>query len=395
MISVQEQLKILKRGVVEVIREEDLEEKLRSSLDRKVPLRVKAGFDPTAPDLHLGHTVLLHKLKQFQDLGHAVFFLIGDFTGMIGDPSGVSETRKSLSREKVLENAGTYQRQVFKVLDPGKTEIVFNSLWMEKFTPGEWIRLCARYNVARMLEREDFKKRYREGQSIGIHEFLYPLIQGYDSVALQADIELGGTDQKFNLLVGRDMQREYGQEPQAVMTLPLLEGTDGVKKMSKSLGNYIGIEEPPSEIFGKIMSINDTLMIRYYELLTSHDLAEISALHPMEAKKKLAMELVERCHHRAAAVEARELFEKVFAQRETPDEVSVYILPEGSKPWIPFILTAGKQTKSHSEAIRLMQQGAVEVDGQVVRDSHQHLPEGSGEWMIRVGKRRFLRVKKR
>ena len=316
--KVQEHIRLIKRGSVEIISEEELKQKLERSVKENLPLKVKAGFDPTSPDLHLGHTVLLYKLRQFQELGHKVFFLIGDFTGMIGDPSGVSETRRPLTREDVLMNAATYQRQVFRILDPRYTEIVFNSQWMNSVTGEELIRLCGKYTVARMLEREDFKKRYTTGRSIGIHEFIYPLIQGYDSLKLKADIELGGTDQKFNLLVGRDLQKEYGQEPQVVITMPLLEGTDGIKKMSKSLKNYIGIEEPPREIFGKVMSIDDQLMLRYYEILTSNNMDEIKAMHPMEAKKRLAQELVERFHNREAAVKAREEFEKVFSYRNGP-----------------------------------------------------------------------------
>src|SRR3989337_1064329 len=276
--DIQEQLDLIEHGGTEVISKNELKLKLEKSIKENIPLKIKAGFDPTAPDLHLGHTVLLYKLRQFQEMGHKVYFLIGDFTGMIGDPSGASETRRALTREEVLKNAATYERQVFRILDPSHTEVVFNSSWMNRITGEELIRLCGKYTVARMLEREDFKSRYATGRAIGIHEFLYPLIQGYDSVMLKADIEVGGTDQKFNLLMGRDLQREYGQEPQAVMTLPLLEGTDGVRKMSKSLGNYIGITEPASEIFGKVMSISDTLMIRYYELLTSGPVARVEEI---------------------------------------------------------------------------------------------------------------------
>jgi tyrosyl-tRNA synthetase len=393
VLSVPEQLKILKRGVVEIIREEDLALKLQRAIDCSEPLRIKAGFDPTAPDLHLGHSVLLYKLKQFQDLGHTVLFLIGDFTGMIGDPTGVSETRRSLTQDQVQENARTYQRQVFKILDPEKTQIVFNASWINRLTSGEWIRLAAHYNVARMMEREDFKKRYKEGHSIGIHEFLYPLIQGYDSVALRSDVELGGTDQKFNLLVGRDLQREYGQEPQVIMTLPLLEGTDGVRKMSKSLGNTIGIEESSNEIFGKIMSINDTLMMRYYELLTDQDLEGVKGLHPMEAKKRLAVEMAGRFRSRDEALRARESFERVFAQRERPDDIPIYVIKDEERRWLPALLTASGVTKSNSDAIRLIRQGGVEVAGEVIRDVDFHLSDGEGSWEVRVGKRRFLRIK--
>ena len=278
------QVELILRGTVEVIQLDELKEKLSASLKEKRPLKVKAGFDPTAPDLHIGHTVLIQKLKHFQDLGHDVIFLIGDFTGMIGDPSGVSETRVALTKEQVLQNAKTYEKQIFNILDPEKTRIEFNSRWMKEMAAEEMVHLCSHYSVARMLERDDFAIRYREQKPISIHEFLYPLVQGYDSVALEADVELGGTDQKFNLLVGRDMQRDYGQKPQIVITMPLLEGTDGVRKMSKSFGNYIALEDRPEEMFGKFMSISDELMYRYYELLTNEDLGAIKQQHPMEAK---------------------------------------------------------------------------------------------------------------
>ncbi len=317
MVDLETQLEIIKRGAVEILPEEELIAKLK----RGRPLRVKAGFDPTAPDLHLGHTVLIQKMKQFQDLGHEVIFLIGDFTGMIGDPSGKSETRKQLTKEEVLKNAETYKEQIFKILDRKKTIVEFNHRWMEKMDAAAMIELSAKYTVARMLERDDFKQRYQKEQPIGIHEFLYPLMQGYDSVALKADVELGGTDQRFNLLMGRVLQREYGQESQVVLTMPLLEGLDGVQKMSKSLGNYIGITEAPEDMFGKIMSISDALMWRYYELLSDKGLEEISTLrarvekgdvHPMDAKKALAAELVERFHGAAAADIARHYFETRF-----------------------------------------------------------------------------------
>ena len=389
--KVQEHIRLIKRGSVEIISEEELKQKLERSVKENLPLKVKAGFDPTSPDLHLGHTVLLYKLRQFQELGHKVFFLIGDFTGMIGDPSGVSETRRPLTREDVLMNAATYQRQVFRILDPRYTEIVFNSQWMNSVTGEELIRLCGKYTVARMLEREDFKKRYTTGRSIGIHEFIYPLIQGYDSLKLKADIELGGTDQKFNLLVGRDLQKEYGQEPQVVITMPLLEGTDGIKKMSKSLKNYIGIEEPPREIFGKVMSIDDQLMLRYYEILTSNNMDEIKAMHPMEAKKRLAQELVERFHNREEAVKAREEFEKVFSHRKGPGaDIPEYFIKDG-KRWLPHILTDAGITKSNSEAIRLIREGAVELDGEKVYDTNFELPQG-GKRIVKVGKKRFIKI---
>ena len=389
--NVSKQLDLIKRGSVDVISEDYLKLKLEKALRDNTPLKIKAGFDPTMPDLHLGHTVLLYKLRQFQELGHKVFFLIGDFTGMIGDPSGVSETRRPLTREEVLSNAATYERQVFKILDPSKTEVVFNSQWMSKMSGEEIIHLCAKYTVARMLEREDFKKRYTTGHSIGIHEFLYPLVQGYDSVMLKADVEVGGTDQRFNLLVGRDLQKEYGQEPQVVVTMPLLEGLDGVKKMSKSQKNYIGIEESPKEIFGKIMSIDDQLMIRYYELLTSQDIDAVKAAHPMEAKKKLAEEIIERFYDRGAAVKAREEFEGVFSDRNSlPADMPEYTISD-EKRWLPHILTASGMTKSNSEALRLIKEKAVEIDGVKVLHSDMELQPGQVQ-IIKIGKRRFIKI---
>lgn len=390
--KVEKQLDIIKRGCVEIIPEYELKLKLERSIKENLPLRIKAGFDPTTPDLHLGHTILLYKLKQFQELGHRIYFLIGDFTGMIGDPSGVSETRRALTREEVLKNAATYERQVFKILNPSHTEVVFNSTWMNKMTGEDLIRLCGKYTVARMLEREDFKKRYTVGRSISIHEFIYPLIQGYDSLTIKADVEIGGTDQKFNLLVGRDLQREYGQEPQVVITVPLLEGTDGIKKMSKSQKNYIGIEEPPKEIFGKIMSVDDRIMMRYYGILTTHDLNNIKAMHPMEAKKRLAQEIVERFYNRGIAIKTREEFEKVFSARESiPSDIPVYTISDG-KRWLPHVLTVSGITSSNSEAIRLIKEGAVEVDGNRVSDIALELPT-ENEQTIRVGKKRFIKIK--
>ncbi|MDK9718883.1 MAG: tyrosine--tRNA ligase, partial [Trichlorobacter sp.] len=325
-MSVAEQIAVIKRGCVELLIQKELEDKLATGR----PLIIKAGFDPTAPDLHLGHTVLIQKLRQFQQLGHDVHFLIGDFTGMIGDPTGKSETRKVLTREDVLRNAETYKEQVFKILDPEKTEVVFNSSWLNELGCGGMIALASKYTVARMLERDDFHKRYTTQQPIAIHEFLYPLIQGYDSVAMKADVELGGTDQKFNLLMGRELQREWGQTPQCVLTMPLLEGLDGVNKMSKSLGNYIGISEAPDEIFGKVMSISDELMLRYYELLSDRSIAEIEqlkldladgSLHPMAAKKALGREIVTRFHGAGSGDTAEENFVKRFKENEIPDEM--------------------------------------------------------------------------
>ena len=389
--EIKRHLEIIQHGSVEIISEGELKFKLERSIKDNIPLKIKAGLDPTTPDLHLGHTILLYKLRQFQELGHTVYFLVGDFTGMIGDPSGVSETRRSLSKEEVLENAATYERQAFKILDPSRTEVVFNSSWMNKMAGEDLIRLCGKYTVARMLEREDFKKRYTTGRSIGIHEFLYPLIQGYDSLMLRADVEIGGTDQKFNLLVGRDLQKEYGQEPQVVITMPLLEGLDGVKKMSKSQKNYIGIEETPQNIFGKLMSIDDNLMLRYYTLLTSNNIDDIKAMHPMEAKKKLAEELVERFYSREIAAKARKEFELVFSNRENlPEEMPVYTIKD-EKRWLPHILAVSGITRSNSEAIRLIREGAVELNGKKVSDINIELPSGI-EHTVKVGKRRFIKI---
>jgi tyrosyl-tRNA synthetase len=401
MHSAKEQLEIIKRGSVEVILEDDLLKKLERSLSSKKPLRVKAGFDPTAPDIHLGHTVLLNKMRQFQELGHEVVFLIGDFTGMIGDPTGKSETRKHLTKEEVLENARTYQAQIFKILDPAKTKIVFNSEWMSKLGADDVIQLAAKYTVARMLEREDFKKRYQAELPISIHEFLYPLIQGYDSVVLKADVELGGTDQRFNLLVGRELQKEYGQEPQTLVLMPLLEGLDGVNKMSKSLGNYIGINEPAGQIFGKMMSASDDLMLRYYELLSSISLAELETIkkgikngsvHPMEAKKVLAAELVDRFCAPGEGRKARKEFEHVFSKKNLPDDIPVVeIAWEGGNMKLAKIIALAGAAKSNSDARRLIQQGAVEVNEKPVKDSDAELPP-SGEHILRVGKKRFVRI---
>jgi len=400
MLSAKGQLEVIKRGAVEIIVEDDLLKKLEKSVAKAKPLRVKAGFDPTAPDIHLGHTVLLNKMHQFQELGHEVIFLIGDFTGMIGDPTGKSETRKHLTREEVLQNATTYQQQIYKILSPDKTKIAFNSEWMEKMSSTDMIQLAAKHTVARMLEREDFKKRYESRLPISIHEFLYPLIQGYDSVALNADVELGGTDQKFNLLVGRELQREYGQEPQSIVTMPLLEGLDGVNKMSKSLGNYIGINEPAKEIFGKVMSISDDLMYRYYELVSTvslDDLAKIraevatGALHPMEAKKRLAMELADRFCGTGEGKKSREEFEKVFSGHRLPDDIpQAEIVWEEKKMKLVKIMALSGMVKSNSEARRLIQQGAVEVDQQPEKDVDKEL--GQNDYIIKVGKKRFMRV---
>jgi len=400
MLSAREQLDIIKRGAVEIIVEQDLVKKLEKSVSTGKPLRVKAGFDPTAPDIHLGHTVLLNKMRQFQELGHEVLFLIGDFTGMIGDPTGKSETRKHLSMEEVADNAKTYQTQIFKILDSEKTKIVFNSEWMSKMSAGDLIQLAAKHTVARMLEREDFKKRYQSELPISIHEFLYPLIQGYDSVALKADVELGGTDQKFNLLVGRELQKEYGQEPQSIVMMPLLEGLDGVNKMSKSLGNYIGINEPAKEIFGKVMSVSDALMFRYYELVSAvsfDNLARIKTdiqtgtLHPMEAKKLLAVEMVDRFCLKGEGVSAREEFEKVFSSHRLPDDIPVAeIVWEGEHMKLAKIMALAGVAKSNSEARRLIQQGAVEVDQALIRDIDSEIV--MKDYIIKAGKKRFVKV---
>ncbi|OEU74334.1 MAG: tyrosine--tRNA ligase [Desulfuromonadales bacterium C00003107] len=402
MKSLQEQMAVIRRGAVEVLVEAELEEKLKKSIASGVPLKIKAGFDPTAPDLHLGHTVLIQKLKQFQDLGHEVNFLIGDFTAMIGDPTGKSETRKSLTREEVLQNAETYKEQVFKILDPEKTKVVFNSAWMGEKSASDLIALASRYTVARMLERDDFHKRFTGQQPIAIHEFLYPLVQGYDSVALQADVELGGTDQKFNLLVGRELQKQEGQAPQSVVTMPLLEGLDGVNKMSKSLGNYIGITEPPKEIYGKIMSTSDELMVRYYELLSDVDLAELQRIkdgvagkaggaHPMESKKALAQEMVARFYDRDAAQQAEQDFVQQFKQKEVPDDIPVFSLPDDQPIWICRLLTDAGLTASNGEARRLVKQGGVRLAGEKVTDADLEVSP-AGEVVLQAGKRRFARV---
>ena len=398
MIDLAKQLAIIKRGAVDILPEDELVARLKKGR----PLRVKAGFDPTAPDLHVGHTVLIQKMKQFQELGHEVIFLIGDFTGMIGDPTGKSETRKQLTAEEVAKNAETYKAQIFKILDPQKTVVEFNHRWMEKMDAVSLIGIAAKYNVARMLEREDFKQRYQNQQSISIHEFLYPLIQGYDSVVLKADIELGGTDQRFNLLVGRELQREFGQEAQVVLTMPLLEGLDGVQKMSKSLGNYIGITEAPEEMFGKLMSISDTLMWRYYELLSDKSMDEIQtlqrnvedvSLHPMEAKKALATEIVGRFHGAAAANQAREYFEARYQKKATPTEIRQrFSAPEPI--WIcRLMVEVLRFAKSTSEARRLIVQGAVKVDGNVIHDINFQFHNPPNQ-VLEVGKNRIAQAEK-
>ncbi len=400
MIPVSDQIEIIKRGTVEIIDDKDLAKILEESIKNKKPLRVKAGFDPTAPDLHLGHTVLLQKMKQFQDLGHEVIFLVGDFTGMIGDPTGKSETRKSLSREDVDRNAKTYLEQVYKILDPDKTTVMFNSEWMNKFTSVDMINLAAKYTVARMIERDDFQKRLANNQPVSLHELFYPLIQGYDSVAIKADIELGGTDQKFNLLVGRDLQRSYNFNPQVIITMPLLEGTDGVQKMSKSLGNSIGVLESPNEIFGKLLSISDDLMWRYFELLSEISVEELrqikgqtqeGKLNPKTVKVRLAKEIVERYHNLEKAEQAEVEFESVFKNKNLPKEIPT-IKSWGAEPrWICKVLADAKIVGSTSEGKRMIKQGAVSIDGNKVIDDGLEI-QGDQEYLIKVGKKRFLRI---
>jgi len=380
------------RGTDEVLVREELVERLAEGR----PLRIKAGFDPTAPDLHLGHTVLINKLRQFQERGHEVIFLIGDFTGMIGDPTGKNATRPTLTPEAVKENALTYERQIFRILDPDKTRIVFNSDWMGKQSAADLIQLASRYTVARMLERDDFHKRYRENRSIAVHEFLYPLVQGYDSVELEADVELGGTDQKFNLLVGRELQKQYGQKPQVVMTVPILEGLDGVNKMSKSLNNYIGIEEPADEQFGKLMSISDDLMWRYFELLSFRPLEEIARLreemaggrNPRDIKFELAIELVDRFHGKGAGEEARDAFVARFQKKQLPDDMPEVRLEEGVA--IVEALNRAGLIQSNSEGFRHIKAGAVKLDGERVDDRGMVLPVG--ESVVQVGKRRLAKI---
>jgi tyrosyl-tRNA synthetase len=387
----------LLRGADEVLIKQELIEKLKEGR----PLRIKAGFDPTAPDLHLGHTVLINKLKQFQDLGHEVMFLIGDFTGMIGDPTGKNVTRKPLTREEVIHNAKTYEEQIFKILDSNKTRVMFNSSWMNAMSSADLIQLAAKHTVARMLERDDFSKRFKGGQSIAIHEFLYPLIQGYDSVEMKADVELGGTDQKFNLLVGRQLQEAFGQKPQVVITMPILEGLDGVQKMSKSLNNYIGIADVADEMFGKIMSISDELMWRYFELLSFRPMAEINSwkleciegANPRNYKVKLAQEIIERFHDGKAAVRALENFEARFQRGAMPDEIDeIELKIQGSSFCIANLLKESGLTSGTSEAIRLINQGAVKIDGEKVSDAKLEISINTQN-IYQVGKRKFAKVK--
>jgi len=399
-MTIDEQLAYLKKGTVDVIREEDLRKKLERAEKTGKPLRIKLGLDPTAPDIHLGHTVVIRKLKAFQDLGHTVIFLIGDFTGTIGDPSGKNVTRPPLSREQIDANAETYKRQMFKLLDPEKTELRFNGEWMDKFTAADFVKLCARTTVKQILERDDFTKRMADEKPISLHELLYPLVQGYDSVALEADVELGGTDQRFNLLMGRNLQREFGQEPQVIITTPLLEGLDGVQKMSKSLNNYIGIDEEPNEMFGKVMSISDELMWRYYELLTDLTMSETEelkadcesgAVNPRDAKVRLAKLIIADFHSEAAAANAEEDFNKRFVQKEVPDEVEERSMPRGSYK-LADLMTETALAASKGEARRLIEQGGVRVHGEKATSASADVTVDFEGVLIQVGKRRFLRL---
>ena len=399
---VAEQLAYLKKGSAEIIREAELQTKLEKSAKTGKPLRVKLGVDPTAPDIHLGHTVVIRKLKHFQEMGHTAVFLIGDFTAMVGDPTGQSETRPPLTREQVNANAETYLEQVFKILDRGKTEIRHNSEWLDKLSSYDIVRLCAKYRVARMLEREDFHARLTNQQPISMHELLYPLLVAYDSVVLESDVELGATEQKFNLLMGREIQREYGQESQVAFTMPILVGLDGSRKMSKSLGNYVGITEAPDQIFGKMMSIPDELMWSYYELVTDRTPEEIAKLksdvtsgttHPMDVKMLLAQEVVSGFHGEAAARKASEMFQRVFRDRQAPEEAPVKNLTAGAPQTIKVLLTTLGLASSVSEAERLVKQGAVEIDGQRVDDPRKEVDlNKSREFLLRAGKKKFVRV---
>lgn len=400
-MTIDEKLAYLKKGTVDLIREADLRAKLEQSEKSGKPLRIKLGLDPTAPDIHLGHTVVIRKLKAFQELGHTVIFLIGDFTGMIGDPSGRNVMRPPLSRDDINANAETYQKQMFKLLDPEKTELRFNGEWMDKFTAADFVKLSAKTTVRQILERDDFEKRMREEKPISLHELLYPLVQGYDSVALECDVELGGTDQKFNLLMGRNLQREFDQEPQVIMTTPLLEGLDGVQKMSKSLGNYIGIEEPPNEMFGKVMSISDDLMWRYYELLTDLSESQVSDLrskcesgseNPRNAKVNLAKSIIRDFHSQADADAAEEEFNRRFVQKEAPDEIEERSMPAGSYRLADLLVETGLAA-SKGEAKRLIEQGGVRVDQEKASGPSSEITLSNGDSiLLQAGKLRFLRI---
>ena len=396
--QVMQQMELIERGAAEIVPREELIQKLGKSITEARPLRIKLGLDPTAPDIHLGHTVVLNKLRQFQDLGHEIHLIIGDATGRIGDPSGKSETRKQLTEEEVMANARTYQEQIFKVLDKDKTIVHYNSEWLMPMQLADVLTLAAKYTVARMMERDDFSKRYKEGLPIGVHEFMYPLMQGYDSVALQADIEMGGTDQKFNLLVGRQLLREYGFEPQVALMMPILEGTDGVQKMSKSLGNYIGVNDDPYEMFGKTMSITDELICRYFELLTRVPMEEINqiksdmangALNPRDAKIRLAMELITIYHSAAAAEEAREKFLTVFSKRDIPDDIAELKVNE-TEVWLPKFLHENGLVGSTSDGRRMIKQGGIKVNGEKFSDENIVLEE---DMVLQAGKRKFVKIK--
>lgn len=402
-LSPEEQLVELKKGVVDLVSEKELLAKLKKSYETKTPLRIKAGFDPSRPDIHLGHTVPMNKLKLFQDFGHQVIFLIGDFTAQIGDPTGKNETRPALSAEEIKANAETYANQAFKILDREKTEIRYNNEWFSKFSASDFIKLSSQYTVARMLERDDFEKRYKSQQAISVHEFLYPLVQGYDSVALKADVELGGTDQRFNLLVGRDMQKSYGVQQQCILTVPILEGLDGVQKMSKSLDNYIGIDESPKEIFGKTMRVSDELMIRYYELLTDMTTSDLESmksqlksgeLHPRTAKVNLAKTIVARFHDKKSAENAEEEFNRIFVNKGLPDEIPEFELNAGDPIGLLKLMTTAGMTQSNGEARRLVQGNAVEIDGSKVTDPKHMIELSAGtEFILKAGKKKFKKIK--
>ncbi len=388
-MEIEQQLKIIKRGAVEIISEEELIKKLKEAKRQKRPLRIKAGFDPTAPDIHLGHTVLLRKLRQFQDLGHTVYFLIGDFTARIGDPSGRSVMRKSLTKREILKNAQTYKEQVGRTLNLKRLKIRFNSRWFDRMSVVDILKLTMHTTVSQMLARADFKKRLRDNEEISLLEFMYPVLQGYDSVIMKSDIEIGGTDQIFNLLVGRDLQRDFGETPQVIITLPLLEGTDGINKMSKSLGNYIGITDKPEEMFGKIMSISDELMLKYYTLLTDENLDSIKQMHPKEAKLRLAERIVAEYHSRDAALASRKEFQRVFVARQLPQDIPVF--PIRGPQRIIEIITESGLTKSGNESRRLIRQGAVVFNNQKIKDEN-FIVDYSG--ILKVGSRRFLSIKR-
>lgn len=394
----EEQFELLRQNVAEIISEEELLNKLRKSYEEKRPLKVKLGLDPTAPDVHLGHAVVLKKMRQFQKLGHEVVLIIGDFTGMIGDPTGKSETRKQLSREEIMENAKTYKEQVFKILDPDKTKIVFNSEWLSRMTFEDVLKLASKYTVARMLEREDFSKRFTEGRPISIHEFFYPLMQGYDSVALNADVELGATEQKFNILMGRILQKEYGQEPQVAVLMPILVGIDGKRKMSKSLGNYIGVNDPPDEMYGKVMSIPDEIMLEYYKLATDLEHRELEKIaenlkegrvNPRDLKMRLAREIVKLYHGSDEALKAEEKFIRIFQKKDLPDEIPIVEVND-EKIWLPKLITLVGFSSSNSEALRMLKQGAVKINGEKIIDATDI--EIRSPFILQVGKRKFVKV---